>query len=106
VFPAVSPAQAPVFEFTKVESAMKFDVEASVAIIGISNNAGPVKSFFCFFQFFCHLFSFFERTSPLTPKSGLVRLAHRCIDDHGSLIIFRSASVRPNDLFDPYCDHD
>ena len=34
VFPAVSPAQAPVFEFTKVESAMKFDVEASVAIVG------------------------------------------------------------------------
>jgi polyisoprenoid-binding protein YceI len=34
VFPAVTPAQAPVFEFTRVESAMKFDVEASVAIVG------------------------------------------------------------------------
>ena len=34
VFPAVSVAQAPVFEFTKVESAMKFGVDASVAIVG------------------------------------------------------------------------
>ena len=34
VFPAVSATQAPVFEFTKTESAMKFDVEASVAIVG------------------------------------------------------------------------
>ena len=34
VFPAVSSAQAPVFEFTKVESAMKFGVDASVAIVG------------------------------------------------------------------------
>ena len=67
-----------------------------------SNNVGPVKSFFVFFQFFSHLFSFFERTTPLAPKSGLVCLAHLCIDDHGSLIIFRSASIRPNDLFDLY----
>src|SRR5437870_7134596 len=29
-----------------------------------------------------------------------------CIDDHGSLVIFRSASVRPKHLFDPYFDHD
>jgi len=29
-----------------------------------------------------------------------------CIDDHGSLVIFRSASVRPIHLFDPYFDHD
>ena len=27
-------------------------------------------------------------------------------DDHGSLVIFRSASVRPKHLFDPYFDHD
>jgi len=27
-------------------------------------------------------------------------------DDHGSLVIFRSASVRPKHLFDPCCDHD
>ena len=62
--------------------------------------------FLFFLQLFCHPFSFFERTTTFTPKSGLVRLAHRCIDDHGSLIIFRSASVRPNDLFDLYFDHD
>ena len=34
VFPAVSAAQAPVFEFTQTESAMKSDVESSVAIVG------------------------------------------------------------------------
>jgi polyisoprenoid-binding protein YceI len=34
VFTPVSHAQAPVFEFTKVESTMKFDVKASVAIVG------------------------------------------------------------------------
>ena len=34
VFPSVSEGQAPVFEFTKIESTMKFDVKASVAIVG------------------------------------------------------------------------
>ena len=34
MFPAVTLAQAPVFEITAVESSMKFDVEASVAIVG------------------------------------------------------------------------
>jgi len=34
VFPSVSDVQAPVFEFTKIESTMKFDVKASVAIVG------------------------------------------------------------------------
>jgi len=34
VFPSLSRAQAPVFEFTKGESTMKFDVESSVAIVG------------------------------------------------------------------------
>jgi len=63
----------------------------------ISNNVGPVKLFF----------SLFERTSPFTPKSGLpCPSLSRCFDDHGSLIIFRSASVRPKHLFDPYFDHD
>jgi len=28
------------------------------------------------------------------------------IDDHGSLIIFRSASVRPKHLFDPFFDRE
>src|SRR6266566_989133 len=43
----------------------------------------------------------FEHTSPFTPASGLVRFLHLCIDDHGSLVIFRSASVRPKHLIDP-----
>ena len=30
----------------------------------------------------------------------------RCFDDHGSLVIFRSASVRPKHLFDQDFDHD
>ncbi len=34
VFPSVIRAQAPVFEITKAESAMRFDVKASVAIAG------------------------------------------------------------------------
>ena len=34
MFPSASRAQAPVFEFTKIESSMKFDVKASVAIVG------------------------------------------------------------------------
>ena len=34
VFPSVSDVQAPVFEFTKIESTMKFDVKASVAMVG------------------------------------------------------------------------
>jgi hypothetical protein len=50
---------------------------------GISNNVGPVKSFF-------------ERTSPFTPESGLRCSFAFCIDDHGSLIIFRSAQSDPN----------
>src|SRR5215467_11147958 len=50
--------------------------------------------------------STFERASPFTPASGLVRSLDFCIDDHGSLLISRSASVRPNHLFDPYFDHD
>ena len=70
------------------------------------NNVGHVKSFFVFSSSFLSPFFFFEHTTAFTPKSGLVRLAHLRIDDHGSLIIFRSASVRPNDLFDLYFDHD
>ena len=34
LFPSVSHAQAPVFELTKGESTIKFDVKASVAIVG------------------------------------------------------------------------
>ena len=56
------------------------------------------------FLFFC---TTFLHTSPFTPKSGLpCSSVDLCIDDHGSLVIFRSASVRPKHLFDPYFDHD
>ena len=33
-------------------------------------------------------------------------LFHFSLDDHGSLVIFRSASVRPNHLSDQDFDHD
>jgi hypothetical protein len=42
--------------------------------------------FLFFLQLFCYRFSFFERTTPFTPKSGLVRLVHLWPNDHGSLI--------------------
>jgi hypothetical protein len=67
---------------------------------GISNNVGPVKSFFLFCTtFFAHLSIHSEEWSSLFSVD-------LCIDDHGSLVIFRSASVRPIHLFDPYFDHD
>ena len=69
----------------------------------ISNNVGPVKSFSLMF---CPFFSFFEHTAPFTPASGLVGFVDLCLDDHGSFVIFRSASVRPNHLFDQNIDHD
>ncbi len=69
----------------------------SRALPDISNNVGPVKLFLntllsfhlkeCF-SFVSFAFSFF------------------CIGDHGSLVIFRSASVRPKHLFDQDFDHD
>jgi len=52
------------------------------------------------------LFSFFLRTSPFTPASGLRRFLCSLIDDHGSFVIFRSVSVRPRHLFDQNFDHD
>jgi hypothetical protein len=62
-----------------------------------------VKKFFVFFD---SLFSFFEHTTPFTPNSGLMVSVKLCFDDHGSFVIFRSASVRPKHLLDPYFDHD
>jgi len=62
-----------------------------------------VKNFFCIF---CSLFSFFGHTTPFTLKSGLICSVKSCFDDHGSFVIFRSVSVRPKHLFDPYFDHD
>ena len=55
---------------------------------------------------FCSLFSFFGHTTPFTPKSGLIGSVKLCFDDHGSFVIFRSASVRPKHLFDHDFDHD
>jgi hypothetical protein len=50
---------------------------------------------------------YFERTTPFTSKSGLPGSSlTSASDDHGSLVIFRSVSVRPIHLFDPYFDHD
>jgi hypothetical protein len=48
----------------------------------------------------------FDDTSPCTPERGVVRLVDLCIDDHGSLVIFRSTSIRPRHLFDQNFDHD
>jgi hypothetical protein len=62
-----------------------------------------VKKLFCIF---CSLFSFLRHTTPFTPKSGLICSVKLCFDDHGSFVIFRSTSVRPKHLFDPYFDHD
>jgi len=63
-------------------------------------SAGPVKSCFYFLHnFFAHLSIHSEEWSSLFS-------ADLCIDDHGSLVIFRSASVRPKHLFDHYFDHD
>ena len=59
----------------------------------ISNNVGPVKSFL-------------SRLLPPLLRVVFAALFHFSLDDHGSLVIFRSASVRPIHLFDPYFDHD
>ena len=62
----------------------------------ISNNVGPVKLFSNTLLPF-HLKEFFSFV--------LLRFLFY-IDDHGSFVIFRSASVRPKHLFDHYFDHD
>jgi hypothetical protein len=48
----------------------------------------------------------FEHTTLFTPMSGLPFFFDLCFDDHGSFVIFRSASVRPKHLFDRNVDHD
>jgi hypothetical protein len=64
-----------------------------VGLPDISNNVGSVK-----------LFS----TTLLRALRRVVLFVFVdfCIDDHGSLVIFRSASVRPRHLFDQNFDHD
>src|SRR5215472_16199726 len=64
------------------------------------------NAFFCFLEFLVTLVLFCEHTTTLTPASGLVRFVDFRIDDHGSFVIFRSASVRPRHLFDHDFDHD
>ena len=61
---------------------------------GISNNVGPVK---CFLSALLRSL----RRVVFVVFFGLLR-----IDDHGSFVIFRSASVRPRHLFDQNFDHD
>src|SRR5262245_37782683 len=52
--------------------------------------------FLCFFEIPCHLFLFFERNTPSTPKSGLRWfLCWPSRGDQGSLVIFRSAQSDP-----------
>jgi hypothetical protein len=60
-----------------------------VGLPDISNNVGSVKLL-----------------SKTLLRSLLRVVLFVCIDDHGSLAIFRSASVRPRHPFDPYFDHD
>jgi len=68
-----------------------------VALPDISNHVGPVKLFLnTLLSFYLKEFFSFVFLSVLLFR----------IDDHGSLAIFRSASVRPKHLFDPYFDHD
>ena len=64
-----------------------------VGLSDISNNVGSVK------YFLSVLLRSLRRVVFLV-------LFGLCIDDHGSLVISRSASVRPIHLFDPYFDHD
>ena len=59
----------------------------------ISNSVGSVKLFL----------SVLLRSLPRVVLFGLFDL---CIDDQGSLVIFRAVSVRPIHLFDLYLDHD
>jgi hypothetical protein len=64
----------------------------------ISNNVGPCQALF-------------EDTSFFSPKrvfslSFSFVFSLLCIDDHGSFVICRSVSVRPNHLSDQNFDHD
>jgi hypothetical protein len=59
----------------------------------ISNNVGSVKAFLS------TLLHSLRRVSSFV-------FFDLCIDDHGSRVIFRSASVRPKHLFDHNFDHD
>jgi hypothetical protein len=68
--------------------------DKSCELPDIFNNVGPVKLFLNTLLSF-HLKEFFSFVLFLF-----------CIDDHGSFVILRSASVRPKHLFDQNFDHD
>jgi hypothetical protein len=78
------------------ESCLPQELLPSAWLVGlpdISNNVGSVKLFL---------------STLLHSLRGMVLFVFfsACIDDHGSFVICRSASVRPRHLFDPYFDHD
>jgi len=67
------------------------------ALSSISNNVGSVK------LFLSTLLSFHLKEFSLSLFVVFLLLR---IDDHGSFVIFRATSVRPNHLFDQNFDHD
>ena len=57
--------------------------------------------------YFCSVFSFFRtHNSVHSEEWSSLFFFDLCFDDHGSFVIFRSASVRPKHLFDQNFDHD
>ena len=88
-----------------------FTVSSSVPLLPRfsqrDNNVGPVKSFFCFFlNFFVTIFLFRAHDCIHSEEWSCSFRFYLSRYDHGSLVIYRSSSVRPKHLFDPYCDHD
>ncbi len=77
---------------------------AQVALPDISNNAGSCQDLFLNFLF--SLFFFRAHNSVHSEEWSSLFFFDFCFDDHGSLVIFRSASVRPKHLFDQNFDHD
>ncbi len=69
----------------------------------ISNNAGSCQDLFLIFLF--SLF-FFRAHNSVHSEEWSYLFRKLCFDDHGSFVIFRSASVRPKHLCDPNFDHD
>ena len=67
-----------------------------VGLPDISNNFGPVKHF---------LSTLLQSPKRVFSSASLVVLLLG-LDDYGSSVIFRSASVRPKHLFDQNFDHD
>jgi polyisoprenoid-binding protein YceI len=82
VFSFQSPADAPVFEITPVESTIKFDVEASVAIVGKFDKWAAVVTF----------------TSP-EPSTGVLDIKIQAASvDTGSSV--KNGKLKSKDFFD------